>query len=177
MALPLALLGAGLVAWAGSQIAREKQVADGYIRHFPGDDTTPVKPCDGAVVCCGIFGLFQHTGIWVDNQIVELNGNGLIRAISPRRFLSNRSGSTIFVACDTTLKPMVAPDAAYNAASRVFQYANYDVLRNNCHRFTLSCLNGQPQNITRFAEFNQAIATLFGQVVHWQPCTIPTYLL
>lgn len=177
MALPLALLGIGLAAWAGSQIAREKQIADGHIKHFPGEDATPVRPCDGAIVCCGIFGVFQHTGIWVDNQIVELNGNGLIRAISPRRFLANRSGSRIFIACDNNLAPMVAPDAADNAASRIFQYAEYDVLRNNCHRFTLSCLNGRVQNITRFAEFNQAVAQHFDTVVHWQPCTIPAYLL
>ncbi len=177
MALPLVWLGVGLAAWAGTQIAREKQVSDGHIRHFPGEDTTPVTPSDGTIVCCGIFGVFQHTGIWVDNHIVELHGNGLVRAISPRRFLANRSGSTIYAACDDMHQPLIERDAARRAVSRVFQYADYDLIENNCHRFTLSCINEKVAGVTRFAGFNEAVARHFNQVIHWQPCTIPAYLL
>ncbi|MEW9799544.1 hypothetical protein [Alteromonas sp. CYL-A6] len=178
MAIPLLWLGAGLAAaYAGKEIAREKQVADGHIRHFPGKDARQVTPVDGALVCCGIYEIFQHTGIWVDNHIVELNGNGLVRAISPGRFLSQRSGSRIYVACHTTLQPMVDDAAARRAMEKVFQYQDYDVISNNCHRFSLACITGRTQPVTRFASLNEAIRDHFQDVIHWQPASIPSYLL
>ncbi|GGW88978.1 hypothetical protein [Alteromonas halophila] len=177
MALPLVWLGVGLTAWAGTQIAREKQVSDGHIKHFPGEDSTMVKPQDGTVVCCGIYGVFQHTGIWVDDHIIERHGNGLVRAISPRRFLANRSGSRIYAACDEHHTPLIANGAADRAVSRIYEYADYDVIDNNCHRFTLACTGATSTNVTRFAQFNAALSQQFATVIHWQPCAIPACLL
>lgn len=47
----------------------------------------------GAIVCCGVGGVLEHTGIWTeDNMIIEFDGNGLIKPISPTRFIKERSG-------------------------------------------------------------------------------------
>lgn len=174
MALPLIWLGAGLAAaYAGTKLAREKQVADGHIQHFPGDCDIAVEPLDGAIVCCGIYEVFQHTGIWVDGQIVELRGNGLIRGISPTRFLHDRSGNRIYVACDEHLVPLVDPQAVVRGVERVFEYSEYDLIKNNCHRFVHQCVTGSSRVITRFAELNEALSQHFNTVIHWQPAAIP----
>jgi hypothetical protein len=80
-----------------------------------------VKPEIGAIVCCGVGGILDHTGIWVgDNTIVELDGNGLIKAISVQRFTKKRSGKHNFIACDSTAKPI----ASELAQQQIFQYRN-----------------------------------------------------
>ncbi|WP_414830693.1 hypothetical protein [Alteromonas sp. H39] len=174
MPLPLLWLGAGIAAaYAGSQIAREKQKSDGHIRHFPGEHQTEVTPVDGAIVCCGIYELFQHTGIWLDGNIVELRGNGLIRGISPSRFLSDRSGNRVFVACNEALEPLVAPDTVTNALDRLYTYSEYDLVSNNCHRFVYECVSGSSRRITRFAELNAALKVQFHTAIHWQPVRMP----
>ncbi len=170
MPLPLLWLGAGIAAaYAGSQLAREKQKSDGHIRHFPGEHQSEVTPLDGSVVCCGIYELFQHTGIWLDGNIVELRGNGLIRAISPSRFLADCSGNRIFVACNDSLAPLVAPDSVGNALKRLYTYSEYDLVSNNCHRFAFECVSGHCRRITRFAELNAALKAQFQTPIHWQP--------
>ncbi len=173
MPIPLLWLGAGIAAaYAGSQIAREKQKSDGHIRHFPGEHKSEVTPVDGAIVCCGIYELFQHTGIWLDGNIVELRGNGLIRGISPSRFLADRSGNRIYVACNDSLQPLVAPEAVSNALARLYTYSEYDLVSNNCHRFVYECVSGKTGRITRFAELNAALNALFDTPIHWQPTTV-----
>ena len=72
-----------------------------------------VKPIFGAIVYCGIAGVLDHTGIWLDdNTIVELDGNGLIKPISSQRFLAERSGKQIFIACDSLAQPLSCEIAA-----------------------------------------------------------------
>lgn len=170
MPIPLLWLGAGLAAaYASSQIAREKQVSDGHIRHFPGEDSTVVMPEDGAVVCCGIYEVFQHTGIWLDGQVVELKGNGLIRAISPQRFLQDRSGNRIYVACNAAHGPLVDEQCITRMLPRLYEYSEYDLISNNCHRFVNQCVTGLSARITRFAELNGSLSAHFGTRLHWQP--------
>ncbi|RDV27406.1 hypothetical protein DXV75_05075 [Alteromonas aestuariivivens] len=173
MALPLVWLGAGLVAaYAGSQLAREQQRQSGHLGHFPGDCKMEVQPKNGSVVCCGIYEVFQHTGIWVDDQIIELKGNGLVRAVSPRRFLADRSGNRIYVACDGNLRPLVDEQAITRSVGQVFSYSEYHVWSNNCHRFVFSCISGKKQPVTRFGELNEKMYRHFGTVVHWQPVPV-----
>ncbi len=170
MPIPLVWLGAGAAAlYASTRVAREVQKSKGYINHFPGECHHAVEPVCGSIVCCGIYEVFQHTGVWVDGNIIELRGNGLIRAVSPQRFLEDRSGNRIYVACDDQRKPLVAPGCSELAASRLFEYSEYDVIKNNCHRFTLSCVNGYDEPITLFSELNAGLQTAFHQPIHWQP--------
>ena len=59
-----------------------------------------VKPQPGSIICCFIYGLIEHTGIWLDEHtLIELYGRGLIRAVPTKYFLASSTGSKIFVAC------------------------------------------------------------------------------
>ncbi|WJG07675.1 hypothetical protein [Aliiglaciecola sp. LCG003] len=173
MPLPLILLGAGLAAL----YARDKYT-DSAIRNsvevssYPGEDDLSVLPQDGAIVSCGIFGMFDHTGIWLDGNIIELRGNGLIRAISAQRFLANRSGKKIYILCDEFAQPLIAESALDNATAQLYQYSKYHVIRNNCHRFVWRCVSGQPTAITSFYDLNQALYGYFSTSLKWLLCQI-----
>ena len=83
----------------------------------------------GALVVCEIFHLFEHTGIYIgEGQIVELQGTGLVRSVSIPRFMDNRSGEELMVACDSSGKPIGNMAAAERAASQIFTYQTYDLL-------------------------------------------------
>ncbi len=169
MPIPLIWLGAGLIAAAaGVEYTREQQKRSGDVGIFPGECDSPVEPEDGAIVCCGIYGVFQHTGIWLNGKIVELAGTGLIRAISPERFLANRSGERIFLACDAAHNVLTTQEIVNRTAATIFQYSAYDVVDNNCHRYVNRCLTGTNPKITRFGQLNASIATQFSTPVHWQ---------
>ena len=103
---------------------------------------------------------------------MELNGNGLIRAVSPERFLDDRSGERMFVACDETFSPLFDVEATERAALSVFQYSEYHVLKNNCHRFVRSCLAGNNQRITSFTDLNEFLSEHFSVPIHWQPASV-----
>ena len=170
MPLPLVWLGAGVAAfYAGSQLLREQQKSKGHIKHFPGECQRSVAPVNGAVVCCGIYELFQHSGIWMDGEIIELKGNGLVRSITPERFIDDRSGNRIYVACDADMRALVTPNCADRAVSRIFEYQEYDLIDNNCHRFTLQCVLGHDCEATRFGDLNDELNNTFNTPIHWQP--------
>jgi hypothetical protein len=168
MALPLLLLGASaLVLLASNETSIEKENRT-RIKAMPGEGKERVKPVDGAIVSCGVFGLFDHTGIWLDDSVVELKGNGLIRGVSPRRFLQNRSGEQIFIACDQHNQPLVSEMAATRASQRLFEYSEYDLFKNNCHKFVWQCISGKQTQFSRFSEFNRLLAQQFDCEINWQ---------
>ncbi|GGO72919.1 hypothetical protein [Bowmanella pacifica] len=168
MPLPLLWLGVGLGALAAGKHLARHQVRHSVLHH-PGESAQSVLVADGAVVCCGVFGVFDHSGIWMDGNVIELNGNGLIRAVSPQRFLANRSGNTIYVACDSAGNVLADALAAERAAARLFEYSAYDLLRNNCHQFVQSCLVPQGECVTLFNELNLSLARHFRQPLSWRP--------
>lgn len=174
MPLPLVWLGAGVAAAvASSYLAKEQQKYDGHVAVFPGESKYRVKPVDGAIVCCGIYEMLQHTGVWVDDGIVELNGNGLIRLISPDRFLADRSGGRIYVACDEAGKPLVAPNTVERASDKIFDYADYHVINNNCHRFVRYCVTGNNSPLTLFGELNASLSDYFSTPIYWHQIARP----
>ena len=170
MPIPLVWLGAGIAAaFAGSKVLREQQKSRGHINHFPGESQQTVTPVNGAVVCCGIYELFQHSGIWFDGGIIELKGNGLVRSVTPDRFISNRSGNRIYVACNAALRPLASTSCAQRATSHLFEYQEYDLINNNCHRFTLGCVLANDCKVTRFGELNAKLSEIFKTPIYWQP--------
>ena len=169
MPVPLIWLGAGLAsAYAGGALAKNAR-SHSVVDNYPGESQYRVTPVDGCVVCCGIYGVFEHTGIWCDDQIIELHGNGLVKAVGPTRFLHQRSGSEIYVACDDNYMPLVAPECDTRAVNQVFQYIEYDPISNNCHRFSLRSVTGVDQECVSFYEFNQKLSKHFKQNIRWQP--------
>ncbi|MDC8831237.1 hypothetical protein [Alteromonas gilva] len=140
---------------------------------YPGESKRQVEPLEGAVVCCGIYGLFEHTGIWVADHIVELHGSGLVKAISPQRFLTDRSGASIYIACNAQLQPLVQEGASQRAIQRIFTYINYSALSRNCHRFTAECITGLPSDVCSFSDLNAALSRAFKTPVSWYPLRSP----
>lgn len=170
MALPLFWLGATATAlFTAAKASEHQQKRLGRVARFPGECSIAVEPVDGAIVCCGIYGVFEHSGIWLDGNIIELKGNGLIRGISPDRFMQNRSGDTIYMACGGSLAPLIGEDIASRAVAQLYQYSEYDLFKNNCHRFVHQCLTNDNSRLTRFSDLNASLAKHFQTPIHWQP--------
>lgn len=122
----------------------------------------------GAVVVCEIFHLFEHSGIYIgDGQIVELQGSGLVRAISINRFFDNRSGKHLLVACDRQGQVLVGEGCYERAIAQIFTVQDYDLIHNNCHRFTQHCVSGRSLPITSFFDLKTELARLWHTEVQW----------
>lgn len=173
MPAPLIWLGAGLAAlYAGSKYEEHKRISRTSVTHYPGEGTDEVFPENGSIVCCGIFGVFDHTGIWVDGNIIELKGNGLIRGVSPDRFIDNRSGEDIYVACNERGDALFEHAAVDRATSKLYQFSDYDVIENNCHRFVWHCISGVNEPLTRFVDLNHQLSRHFSSRISWQPIAL-----
>lgn len=194
MALPILWLGAAaLSALAAKELADDRksqqrkrkysyspETLDSAAEHdpvvaiYPSDlfnTEQKVKPEYGAIVCCGIGGLLDHTGIWVgDDTIIELDGNGLIKAVSSARFTQERSGENIFIACDSNAEPITSELAAERATSQIFQYRDYHVIENNCHNFIWQCFSPNDGQITTFKSLNRRLAQLANRKIYWDLC-------
>jgi len=194
MALPLLWLGAAAISaltvkgLSDDRKAQQKQRKDSYkaqtlsdlskhesaIAAYPSDlfDTNEiVKPQVGAIVCCGIGGILDHTGIWVDDDtIIEMDGQGLIKPISSRRFTAERSGKNIFIACDSNAQPLTSELAAQRALEQIFQCQQYDMINNNCHQFLWQCFKPHDTTLTTFKELNLRMAKYFDRKIYWDVC-------
>ncbi|MCL1079777.1 hypothetical protein D5R81_17610 [Parashewanella spongiae] len=128
---------------------------------------------NGSIVCCHVYGVILHTGIWIDGAIVELHGSGLVRVVSPERFLKDRSGEKIYVATQANGKVLFDLIAANRGKELVYQYRDYDLLKNNCYRFTYSCLSDSEEYINSFTEFNEYLIKHFQCDIYWDEALIP----
>ena len=127
-----------------------------------------VNPLPGTIICCFVYGVIEHTGIWLDDHtLIELHGNGLIRAVSTQRFLAGRTGSKIYIACSHDHRPLVDEDALIKAEQAIFTYREYDLFDNNCHRFVWSCLSGKEESLPGFNDLNKRLSAHFGQSIYW----------
>lgn len=170
MALPLIGVGAALLAaYAGTKISQSMQKQSGVVGAFPGERKMSVAPVNGAIVVCGVYNVLEHSGIWCDGEIIELNGNGLVRPVSANRFLQNRSGDTIFIAADDYGRPMGDEATMQRAVAQIYQYYDYHLLSCNCHHFTWHCVSGDDESLTLFSELNHALSHYFEQAIHWHP--------
>jgi len=194
MPLPLVWLGAAaLSAFAVKGLAddrksQQKQRKDSYkpltlresltnespVAIYPSDlfsSEQKVKPTLGAVVCCGIGGVLEHTGIWIgDNTIIELDGKGLIKPLSSERFTAERSGKQIFIACDSTAKPLADEHIAKQAINQIYQYRDYHMISNNCHQFIWQCFQPNNDTTSTFKDLNEKLAHYFDRKVYWDVC-------
>lgn len=178
MPAPLLWLGAAALGlYASNEINTAYLKRKGVIKSLPREKSakqgnTVVTPKNGAIVSCGIYGVLDHTGIWNDGKIYELNGDGLIRSISPNRFLQNRTGQTIYVACTTDGEVLSSKQAAKRAADNLYQLRDYHLIKDNCHRFIAEMLTGREQDVTSFSDLNQFLFAFFQQTIAWQPAKV-----
>jgi hypothetical protein len=172
MAVPFLWVGAGVITLlAGAKYSKDQFLGDS-VSTMPGQGEKSVTPINGSIVSCGVYEVFDHTGIWVDGNIIELKGNGLVRGISPQRFLENRSGEQIFIACDQHHQPLAHLSTAKRATEQLFNYSQYDVIHNNCHRFVWQCVSGNAEAVTRFSLFNTKISEHYAEQIHWHQANI-----
>ncbi|MGS0695849.1 lecithin retinol acyltransferase family protein [Shewanella sp. 0m-4] len=187
MALPLIWLGAAAVGAAivaeerekQKTIALKRQQGQASAKHVSGQSAIlapslwktgakKVEPMPGAIVCCFVFGVIEHTGIWLgDNTLVELHGSGLVRAVSTQRFLAGRSGSRIYQACNHLHQPLIGTEVLRRAKQSIFSYREYDLFDNNCHRFVWHCLSGEERALSSFGKLNNQIGRYFSEAVYW----------
>lgn len=191
MPIPLFLLGAAVISAVAASELKEhqknadkerklnpnKSIRDEFDLHSSGIAKYPSEVFDskhlakikpGALVCCGLGGMLDHTGILVDKDtIVELHGSGLIKAISPQRFLKERSGNEIFVACDANGNALTNDLIAHRAMKQIFNYQDYDLIKNNCHRFAWQCISGTNAELTTFHQLNKMFSKYFKQKIYW----------
>lgn len=110
-----------------------------------------VKPRLGSLVFRDLyFGYAEHSGIYVgDNQIVELDGQGRIRKVSPTAFIGDGTGTCIYVSCYR--EHAVGGDiVAQRALERVGKGREYHLLLDNCHQFSSGCISGDFENSDNF---------------------------
>lgn len=168
MPAPLLWLGAAVAGLYASNKANERYLKHtSVVGHFPGESTFRVRPVNGAIVSCGIFGVLDHTGIWFNGKIIELNGDGLIRSISPSRFLQNRSGDKIYIACDNDFNVLFSESSVSYCIDNLYDYRHYDVLSNNCHRFVSEAILGVDTKVTSFSDLNEVLNQVFTTTIHW----------
>lgn len=180
MPLPLLLAGAALGALFVHDKEKQHLARQDQNRYLKSHDVMGREPSEilpseryaelvpGAIVCCEVFEAFIHTGIVIDQHtIVELHGNGLIRAISPQRFLAQRSGEHIFIACDQQGDPLVVEAATNRAAGDVYTHYAYDLFNANCYRHTWRWLTGEDKGIGSFEDFNRLFSKLHNQPIYW----------
>lgn len=106
-----------------------------------------VHPKVGSIVHCSLYGV-EHSGIYIgDNTIVQLEGNGKISAVSPKGFVSKTNAIAIYVACDSQNNVLHAEEIARRAVHQIGKKINYNLLINNCHKFTSGCILGDFNNI------------------------------
>ena len=177
MPAPLLWLGAAALSIyatneANTAYLKRKRV----LSRLPGEskhgDLVKVVPENGSIVSCGIYGVLDHSGIWVDGNIYELNGNGLVRCISSNRFLQNRSGDTIYVACCQNHSPLKSRQAANRAVKHLYQVRDYHLIKQNCHRFVAEMLTGKTHSITSFSDLNEFLHEFFGKTIAWHQAKV-----
>ena len=124
-------------------------------RRCENDEIDPPPPGTPLLEDLGPGGIIEHSGLFLGhNAAAELHGDGIFQKVSLSRSLNGdendeknpRCGSRIFAACDLeSHRPLVMESAVEFANSHIDQHTEYNILTNNCHRFTASCLLGVMQ--------------------------------
>lgn len=129
-----------------------------------------VRPKPGSIVYCNLAGPTEHSGVYIgDNQIVHLNRYGNIEIVSPQEFIKGTPAFSIYVSCRDN-EAVGGQDVAENAKRLVGSTRNYNVVFDNCHQFSASCLLGESENrhtiltMLKLAAYNKLDAK---QWLHW----------
>lgn len=157
----------------------EYKTKNNIIARSPSDllpSSKSQKMIPGTIVCCHVYGGFEHTGIVIDdNLIIELHGSGLVKAVSAKRFLSSRSGETIFIACNKVGEAFTFYDAIERAQQEAYKYYDYHIFECNCYTHTLSCIIGRIVKLNSFEDFNTQLYQLTQESIYWDRATASTF--
>lgn len=122
-----------------------------------------VFPIKGCILKCDLGVLLEHTGIYIgDGKIVGLNRHGQIHMENEKSFFppgTNPKSNRIYTACyGNTNEPLAAKKTALRAKKKINDTTNYNVLFNNCHRFSAGCITGNFENdVVSFSQLEEII--------------------
>lgn len=126
------------------------------------DDT-----CVGALVFCELAKGIEHSGIYIGNrQIVEVDGDGNIRKVDFTTFYSDsvyRTGKNIFTMTDPNGKVLCSNKISERAKFKVGEKIKYNLLYENCHKFSAGCITGRFENFkVTFTQLLNLIRKTYG---------------
>ena len=117
----------------------------------------------------------DHSGIYLGyGNVAELDGSGKIMTRSFEDFIKGdrtvRNGKNIDVATDLSGSPFAKPVFAKRAIKSLCQIRDYDVVIENCHKFTAGCITGNFRtHTTFFSDLEQIIRQDFSQkTIFWK---------
>jgi hypothetical protein len=136
------------------KLLKSSEPSGTFLSSFYDSSTfTRQTPAIGSLVYCQL-GPVEHSGIYIgNNQIVQLNGKGLIECVSPNTFTNHITtfDPDIFIQCHTrTREPIGNARIAGRAMDQLNKKRNYHLLMDNCHQFSAGCISGDFENPNNF---------------------------
>lgn len=114
---------------------------ESFVDNVVRDNVVNIPP--GAIVYCDLL-TFEHSGVYIgDGNIVHLDGSGNIICTSGQEFLNRLDGfnQAISIYASCVGKDGVGSLSVANyAESQIGNHRNYNLVLNNCHKFSLECL-------------------------------------
>lgn len=130
-----------------------------------------VKVVPGSVVYCDLYA-FEHSGIVIgENQIVHLNGDGMVEQVSFREFLNRLEGfnnalsiyASSYKNHNGDVYAVGSTQIAKRASRLVGTRLDYQLLSQNCHNFSMRCLVGDDsQDAWTFSELKRCAEAILG---------------
>ena len=111
---------------------------------------TPVEPLPGTPLLVNLAVAIEHSGVCLGGgEVAELHGSGSLRRVSLAVFRDGgegaaaRTGAFVYAACDRRTGRVLGSEGAARMARTAVEgikRLDYDILFNNCHLFTATCL-------------------------------------
>jgi len=171
-------------------------VIGSLVEGFAAEFKDKVKPVPGSVLKCDLAfganflgGSLCHTGIYLGNdeiaEITNEDSEAKVNIVDPSDFLNGRgtnfirTGINIYVATDGDGHALGSAKVA--ARARAFaelgRRGEYDVVDNNCHKFTVRCITGDEPEDVKLTErdVEEALEETYGcSCVTWEPTGFST---
>jgi hypothetical protein len=115
----------------------------------------------GGFVYCRLYG-FEHSGISThNNQIIELERDGIVKKSTCDEFLRGTGSAKILIAGSGN-RIILDPVVAELAEDFVLQKRGYNLLFQNCHNFVATAITQDLKSrISYFFELNRLIAETY----------------
>lgn len=135
--------------------------------------STHLEPGLGSPVYCDLlFGLAEHSGIYIgDFDVMQLNRHGLVEVVNLLEFTDNISTTSrdIFFPLDKSNSTSIEfKDAYWRAILNEDEKIKYNVVTNNCHKFTSGCLTGDFDQNNQLLDFMKCTTEeVYGKPIEW----------
>ncbi len=120
------------------------------------------EPAFGSILYCYLYGgACEHSGIYIgNNEIVHLNGDGLVEKVNSKKFRKRLEGKNIATHIYVSCKGVTAvgsKKAGEKAIKLVGKEYNYSVTDFNCHAFTALCFEEDIKSKSSTFRHNKSI--------------------